>query len=145
MRLPSRGDGNGFRIRWLADQVDPRYIADSPPNFNNDPVFEITIMNDTIPEPVEYFEIDLTLNPSGNRNGFFYPRAVGRVTIIDDDTRKFLQLGCMHACTFNHGVKLSDKYLLWYSIGITSTITMQMRTAKLRLEKIGQGKSQSVE
>ena len=92
VRLPSRGDGNGFRIRWLADQVDPRYIADSPPNFNNDPVFEITIINDSIAEPPgrEYFEIDLSLNPSGgNRNGFFYPRAVGRVTIIDDDIGKY--------------------------------------------------------
>ena len=90
VRLPSRGDGNGFRIRWQADQVDPRYI---PTPTGNDPAFEITIINDDIAEPPgrEYFEIDLTLNPTGsNRNGFFYPRAVGRVTIIDDDTRKFL-------------------------------------------------------
>ena len=79
-----------FRIRWQPDQVDPRYI---PNPTNNDPVFEIMILDDNIPEPPgrEYFEIDLTLNPTGNnRNGFFYPRAVGRVTIIDDDTRKFI-------------------------------------------------------
>ena len=90
MRLPSRGDGNGFRIRWQADQVDPRYI---PTPTGNDPAFEITIIDDDVAEPPgrEYFEIDLSLNPTGtNRNGFFYPRAVGRVTIIDDDTRKFL-------------------------------------------------------
>ena len=98
MRLPSQDDGFGFRIRWQADQVDPRYVSNPT---NNDPVFEIMIMDDEIPEPIEYFEIDLALNPSGNRNGFFYPRAVGRVTIIDDDTCKFLQLGCMHTCTFN--------------------------------------------
>ena len=84
MQLPNE-DGDGFRIRWLADQVDPRYI---PNPTENDLAFEITIVNDTIPEPIEYFEIDLTLNPTGDsRNGFFYPRAVGRVTIIDDDTR----------------------------------------------------------
>ena len=90
MQLPSRADGNGFRIRWLADQVDPRYI---PTPTGNDPAFEITIIDDSIAEPPgrEYFEIDLSLNPTGIvRNGFFYPRAVGRVTIIDDDTGKFL-------------------------------------------------------
>ena len=80
----------GFRIRWLPNQVDPRYVQTPT---NNDPVFQITIIDDDIPEPPgrEYFEIDLTLNPTGNnRNGFFFPSAVGRVTIIDDDTRKFL-------------------------------------------------------
>ena len=108
VELPSLDDGFGFRIRWLENEVDPRYIENPT---DNDPVFEITIMNDAIPEPVEYFEIDLGLNPTGdNRNGFFYPRAVGRVTIIDDDTRTFLQLGRMHLIM---GIKLSDKYLLW--------------------------------
>ena len=80
-----------FRIRWLGNQVDPRYITN--PNPDQDPVFEVIIIDDDIPEPPgrEFFEIDLTLNPTGdNRNGFFFPRAVGRVTIIDDDTRKFL-------------------------------------------------------
>lgn len=77
---------SNFRIRWRADQVDPRYI---PHPTAPDPAFVITIVDDNVPEPREYFEIDLTLNPSG-RNGFFYPRAVGRVTIIDDDTCKFM-------------------------------------------------------
>ena len=76
-----------FRIRWQTNQVNPRYI---PTPTDLDPAFEVTIINDDTPEPPEYFEIDLTLNPTGsNRNGFFFPRAVGRVTIIDDDTRKF--------------------------------------------------------
>ena len=83
---------SNFRIRWLVDnQVDPRYIPDAT---DDDPVFEVTIIDDNIPEPPEYLEIDLTLNTGGNinnRNGFFFPRAVGRVTVIDDDTRKFLQ------------------------------------------------------
>ena len=81
-----------FRIRWLAgDTVNPRYTR--LPS-NNDQVFQVTIEQDDIPETDEYFEIDLTLNPTGNnRNGFFYPRAVGRVTIIDDDTRKFMCWG----------------------------------------------------
>ncbi len=78
---------NNLRIRWRADQVDPRYI---PTPTRNDPVFEVTIIDNNIQELTEYFEIDLTLNPTGNnRNGFFFPRAVGRVTIIDDDNRKF--------------------------------------------------------
>ena len=81
---------SNFRVRWLADQVDPRYITNPG---TNDPVFQVTIIDDNIPEPPgrEYFEIDLTLNPTGNnRNGLFFPSAVGRVTIIDDDIRKFL-------------------------------------------------------
>ena len=83
---------SNFQIRWLANQVDPQYIP--TPTFL-DPVFQVTIIDDDIPEPPgrEYFEIDLILNPTGNnRNGFFFPRAVGRVTIIDDDTRKFLDM-----------------------------------------------------
>ena len=99
VRLADWGDGNGFRIRWLADQVDPRYI---PTPTRNDPAFEITIIDDSVAEPPgrEYFEIDLTLNPTGgSRNGFFYPSAVGRVTIIDDDTRKFLYV-MVHAAQF---------------------------------------------
>ena len=92
VQLPDWGDGFGFRIRWRPDQVDPNYIADFDPNLNQDPVFEITIINDSIAEPPgrEYFEIYLGLNPTGdNSNGFFYPCAVGRVTIIDDDLRRF--------------------------------------------------------
>ena len=49
-------------------------------------------MDDDIPEDrVEYFEIDLVLNAQGNgRNGYFFPDAIGRVTILDDDIRKFI-------------------------------------------------------
>ena len=81
---------SNFRIRWQADQVEPRYITNPTAN---DPTFEVIIIDDDILEPPgrEYFEIDLTLNPTGNdRNGFFFPSAVGRVTIIDDDICKFL-------------------------------------------------------
>ena len=82
-----------FQIRWLADQVDPSYTT------GLDPAFVVTIINDDIPEPREYFEIELTLSPTGNdSNGFFYPRAVGRVTIIDDDIRKYLYV-CSPICT----------------------------------------------
>ena len=44
-------------------------------------------MDDDFPEDrTEYFEIDLVLHPSGSgRNGYFYPDAIGRVTILDDD------------------------------------------------------------
>ena len=76
---------SNFRIRWQADQVDPRSGPNDPPL-----VFEI-IDDDIEEEPFEFFEIDLSLNPSGNgRNGFFFPDAVGRVTIVDDDARKFI-------------------------------------------------------
>ena len=78
---------SNFRIRWRADQVDPRYILNPT---NSDPVYQINITDDDIPENLEYFEIDLIPNPGGNGNSFFYPNAVGRVTIIDDDTRKLL-------------------------------------------------------
>lgn len=78
-----------FRVRWLAGQVDPRYIT--RPDAVRDPVFQFTIIDDDVTENfMEYFEIDLKLNPRGNGNGFFYPNAVGRVTIIDDDIRKLL-------------------------------------------------------
>ena len=78
---------SNFRIRWLPDMIDPRYVPNST---DMDPLFEFTILDDDIPEDrAEYFEIDLTLNPTGsNRNGFFFPDAVGRVTIFDDDIRK---------------------------------------------------------
>ena len=72
----------------MADQVDPRYI---PTATDDDPVFQVRIVDDGIPEPAEYFELVLTLNEGSNgRNGIFYPSAVGRVTIIDDDRSKFL-------------------------------------------------------
>ena len=74
---------SNFRIRWQRNQVDPRYI---PTATANDPVFQINIIDDSISEPIEYFEIELIVNPvSQTRNGFFFPSAVGRVTIIDDD------------------------------------------------------------
>ena len=78
---------SNFRIRWQANNVNPRYV---PNPTTNDPLFEFTILDDDVPEDrVEYFEIDLTLNPTGNnRNGFFFPDAIGRVTILDDDIRK---------------------------------------------------------
>ena len=78
-----------FRIRWQANQVDPRYILNST---DADPVFQFSIIDDNDPENrTEYFEIELALNPNGDgRNGVFFPNAVGRVTIIDDDIRKFV-------------------------------------------------------
>ena len=86
---------SNFRIRWRADQVDPRYV---PNPTGSDLAFVVDIIDDDVAEPPgrEYFEIDLILNPGGNGNGFFYPRAVGRVTIIDDDTRKS-QVSLMYA------------------------------------------------
>ena len=71
----------------MADQVYPRYL---PSETDVDLTFQVNIINDNIPEDQEYFEINLTLNPTGNGNGFFYPTAVGRVTIIDDDTCKLV-------------------------------------------------------
>ena len=51
-------------------------------------MFEI-IDDDIEEDPFEFFEIDLSLNRAGNRrNGFFFPDAIGRVTIVDDDARK---------------------------------------------------------
>ena len=75
-----------FRIRWRTGESSPRFIT-APSS--NDPVFQFTIIDDDIPEDrVEYFEIDLVLNPQGNgRNGYFFPDAIGRVTILDNDIR----------------------------------------------------------
>ena len=71
---------SNFRIRWQADQVNQRTGANDPPL-----VFEI-IDDDIGEDPFEFFEIDLSLNPTGNgRNGFFFPNAVGHITIVDDD------------------------------------------------------------
>ena len=73
-----------FHIRWQANQVDPRYV---PMPTASDPLFMFTIIDDNITESrEEYFEIDLSLNPMGSgRNGLFFPTAVGRVTILDDE------------------------------------------------------------
>ena len=86
---------SNFRIRWLRGAVDPRYL---PNPTNADPTFEFMIINDDILEPTEYFEIDLIPNPGGNGNAFFYPSAVGRVTIIDDDSCKFSELIAHYYC-----------------------------------------------
>ena len=69
---------SNFRIRWQADQVDPR----SGPN---DPPLEFTIIDDDIEEKLfRHFETDLSLNSTGDgRNGFFFPDAIGRVTIVE--------------------------------------------------------------
>ena len=70
----------------MANQVDPRYI---PNPTDRDPVFQVNITNDDVREDLEYFEIVLSLNEGGSgRNGIFYPSAVGRVTIVDDDNCK---------------------------------------------------------
>ena len=95
-RLADQNAANpGFRVRWEADESEPRYITN--PNVNRDPIFEVEIIDDDIPELEppggEYFEIDLSLNPTGNgRNGYFFPNAVGRVTIVDNDGRKYLDM-----------------------------------------------------
>ena len=78
---------SNFRIRWAADQVYPRYLSSAT---FSDPIFQVSLIDDDIPEDQEYFEIYLILNPGGNGNGFFYPTAVSRVTIIDDDTCKLV-------------------------------------------------------
>ena len=51
-----------------------------------DPVFNFEIIDDEIGEErEEYFEIVL----EATRNAVFFPYAVGRVTILDDDIRKY--------------------------------------------------------
>ena len=76
---------SNFRIRWQVNEVDPKYIT-SPSD--RDRTFEFMIIDNDIPEQTEYFEIDLIPDPGGGRgNGFIFPSAVGRVTIIDDDSK----------------------------------------------------------
>ena len=85
-----------FQIRWRANEVLPRYLTS--PNPERDPVFQFNITDDKIPENVtEYLDIVLT----SQRNGVFYPNAVGRVTIVDDDI-------CMLLLMYMH--YLANKY-----------------------------------
>ena len=69
------------RIRWTVrpgdDPVNPRIGS-------NDAPFLITIVNDNILEPTEYFEVHYTVESYG----IAVPDAIARVTILDDDERK---------------------------------------------------------
>ena len=78
---------SNFRIRWLENEADPRYV---PIPTASDPLFQFTIIDDGIQEDrLEYFEVHLSSNHSGQGgNAIFYPHAVGYVMIVDDDTRK---------------------------------------------------------
>ena len=52
----------------------------------NDAPFTITITNDDISEPTEYFEVHFRVATTG----FAFPDMVARVTILDDDGGKGL-------------------------------------------------------
>ena len=69
------------RIRWTVrpgdDPVNPRIGR-------NDAPFIVTIVDDNIAEPTEYFEVHYTVET----NGIALPDAIARVTILDDDGRK---------------------------------------------------------
>ena len=66
------------RIRWSPNEVDPRNDTD------NDAPFTITIIDDDVEEPTEYFEVFFRVTTTG----FAFPDAVARVAILDDDGRK---------------------------------------------------------
>ena len=66
------------RVRWTRAQVDRVNPRNDTPN---DIPFIITIVNDNIAEPTEYLEVHFTITS----NGFAFPRAIARVTILDDD------------------------------------------------------------
>ena len=69
---------SNFAIRWTANSEQPRYITS--PNNANQP-FTVTILDDDIPEPTEYFEVHFEVE----NTGFAFPSAIGRVTILDND------------------------------------------------------------
>ena len=67
---------SGVIIRWQANQRLSRFDLG-----NNDVPFDVTIIDDDIPEPTEYFEVHFEVQSTG----YAYPSAIGRVTILDDD------------------------------------------------------------
>ena len=70
---------SNFQVRWQSNQIDP------------DPTLEFEILDDDNIEAREkFFEIELSIT----RNALFYPCAVGRVTIIEDDLRKLDACNC---------------------------------------------------
>ena len=71
-----------MRIRWQANQRLSRH--DLGNGGANDVPFTVTIIDDDIPEPTEYFEVHFEVQSTG----YAYPSAIGRVTILDNDGGK---------------------------------------------------------
>ena len=60
---------SGVRIRWRPEETEPREL------------FQIMIVDDEIAESDEYLEVTFVIDSTG----YAFPRAVGRVTILDND------------------------------------------------------------
>ena len=64
--------GANSNLRWRANRPDPNIE------------FMVVILDDNVPEPVEYLEVVLTCD--GNENCYI-PQSVYRITIIDEQGR----------------------------------------------------------
>ena len=64
--------GANSNLRWRANRPDPNRA------------FMVEILDDDVPEPVEYLEVVLTCDGSEN---CYIPRSVYRITIIDEEGR----------------------------------------------------------
>ena len=71
---------SGVRTRWQAGETLSRFELGT--GSGNDVAFEVTILDDDIPEPTEYFEVHFEVQSTG----IGFPSTIGRVTILDDDT-----------------------------------------------------------
>lgn len=66
------------RVRWSPGDIQTRFELGTG---GSDMAFEVTILDDLVAEPTEYFEVHFTID----NTGYAYPRRVGRVTILDND------------------------------------------------------------
>lgn len=73
------------RVRFQPEAVLPRTGPRDPP-------FVVTIIDDSFAEDTEYFEIPFEIQTSG----YAVPRAVGRVTILDNDEGAPGMYVCIH-------------------------------------------------
>lgn len=70
---------SGVRTRWSPGATQSRAVLGD--GGVRDVFFDITIIDDSNPEPTEYFEVHFEVQSTG----YAYPSAIGRVTILDND------------------------------------------------------------
>jgi hypothetical protein len=110
------GEGTDFipiidrRIRWGVrpgfDRVNPRTAT------ANDAPLRISIIDDDVSEPTEYFEVHFVVDSTG----FASPDAIARITILDNDDG--MRVGAIK--NFLRGRFLLNKSLLYFCLAILS-------------------------
>ena len=86
---------SGVRIQWQPGEKLSRFdLGTGIPTL--DTPFDVTIIDDDVPEPIECFEVHFVVQSTG----YAYPSAIGRITILDND------LGCYNKSLYLEIIRL---------------------------------------